>query len=152
MVCKEYNWRFNNLPVDAQTAGEHLSELEEQHKSLTPEIVLEDARPSDAVLHSCFEWNDQSAAEKYRLNQARYLICNLVVVQQTSDTPKSVRAFVSIAPLPQKGEYVSVARAIVDPRYREQILQNAISELRAFKKKYADLKELADVFDAIDKL
>lgn len=152
MIYNKYQWRFNNQPVDAQTAGEHLAALEQQHKSLTPEIVLDDARPSNAVLHSCFEWDDHVAAEKHRIWQARYIISNIVVVKKESDTPKTVRAFISIAPLPNKGEFVSIGRAISDERYREQILQNAITELRAFKKKYTDLKELSAVFDAIDTL
>lgn len=41
---------------------------------LTPDIVLDSARPSDSPLHKHFEWDDSVAAEQYRRNQARTLL------------------------------------------------------------------------------
>ncbi|HUD75319.1 MAG TPA: hypothetical protein VMQ76_09630, partial [Terracidiphilus sp.] len=41
---------------------------------LLPEKVVEAARPVSSPLHSWFEWNDNKAAENYRIWQARQLI------------------------------------------------------------------------------
>ena len=150
-----YTWRINNQPVDAQSAGEHLAALELQHNSLTPELVLDDARPSDALLHPCFEWDDTKAAEKYRVEQARYIIGNIVVhieQRESEKIPETTRAFISITTLPHKGEFVSVKRAFSNDAYHEQILQNARAELRAFQKKYNGLTELDAVFSVIDQV
>lgn len=35
---------------------------------------------------------------------------------------------------------------------KNQVLKNALNELKAFQKKYANLQELAEVFSAIDAL
>ena len=61
-----YFWK-RKLPVSAQMAGEYLEELEKKHSALTPEIVLEESREENAVLHKCFEWDDTKATEGYEL-------------------------------------------------------------------------------------
>ena len=35
--------------------------------TLTPELVVEDARPEESPLHAHFEWDDQIAGEQFRL-------------------------------------------------------------------------------------
>lgn len=153
-----YQWKRNNdMHIDAQTAGEHLAKLEQKHKFLTPEIVLDDSRPAGSVLHSCFEWNNTVAAEKYRLYQARHIIGNIVLVvaqpkNEPATPPQTVRAFLSISPLPKKGNFISLSSVISNPEYHAVALQNALCELAAFQKKYSFLEELTDVFNAIDQL
>ena len=42
--------------------------------NVTPESVLEKAKDKKSELHKCFDWDDKSAANKYRLQQARQII------------------------------------------------------------------------------
>lgn len=42
--------------------------------------------------------------------------------------------------------------AMSDPVLREQVLARAYSELQAFRRKYEHLTELAQVFEAMDRL
>lgn len=148
-----YGWKIN-YPVPAQVAGEHLENLKQQNGGIiTPQIVLDDSRDEQAVLHSCFTWDDSVAAENYRLYQARKIISSLTVTVEkinAPEEPKMVTALVNISPLRTKGKYVSVEVAMNDVAYREQVLQNALSELRAFQNKYSTYKELAGVCKAID--
>ncbi len=146
-----YQWKFPQ-PVPAQIAGEYLDGLKEKHDGvLTPEVVLETSRDTDAVLHPCFEWDDSKAAESYRLYQARKIITSLVV---TIDTPnkeaKTVNALVNVAPLHVKANYIPITVAMNNVASREQVLKNALIELRAFQNKYAIYSELAEVCKAID--
>ena len=51
---------------------------------LTPQSVVEYARNNpDTILYECFEWDDVSAAEKHRIEQARTLIRGVKVVIKT---------------------------------------------------------------------
>jgi hypothetical protein len=141
------------MPIKAQQAGEHLERLERQHGMVTPRLIVDDARPQQSLLHKCFEWNDAEAAEKYRETQAGYLLRNLIAVKVTSmqQEQSDVRAFVSVVKN-DNNCFVSVATAMSNEDMRQQILENALSELQAIKKKYTQLEELAEVFAALDRI
>ena len=146
-----YKWKVDFYPVPAQVAGEYLENLRVENGGiLTPEVVLNASRKEDAVLHSCFEWNDSVAAEKFRLEQSRHLIANITVITETTSEPKTVRAFINISPPATKGKYTTLYIAMNNTATRKQALLNALRELRAFQNKFATYSELADVFKAID--
>jgi len=143
--------------VSAQIAGEELENIEHRNGSITPQAVVDAARPEGSVLHNIFEWDNDKAAEQYRLSQAGTFIRCIVKTTETEDK-KSVtyRAFVNVNPAGdtqnKQGSYINTRTALEDPVSREIILANAKREMKMFRKKYKDLAELADIFDAIDKL
>lgn len=103
---KQYQWRdsfLNFYRLDANIAGEVLADLESSEGQLTAQGVVDAARPKDSPLHPAFEWDDQKAAESFRLVQARSMIKSIEVVVQAPDadavTPKTVYFNV-----PQSGE------------------------------------------------
>ena len=146
---KHYSWKFEK-PVAAAVAGERLERLEREHGKVTPQIILDDARPDNSPLHKCFEWDDAKAAEEYRLQQARGILTALTVTVETTSEPIQVRAFVNVSPVNEKvGSVVAVIRAMSDEESKRNVLNMAMRELRQFEKKYSALKELADVFTAI---
>jgi hypothetical protein len=53
--------------------------------TLTPTEVLDAARNPDSLIHECFEWDDEKAADSHRLSQARALIrsVDLVIIEET---------------------------------------------------------------------
>jgi hypothetical protein len=60
-------------------SGPDLKELlleirEANDGTLTAQAVVDAARPPDHPLHQHFEWDEEKAAEKYRVQQARQLI------------------------------------------------------------------------------
>jgi len=151
-----YKYVGRSWGVPAQAAGERLKEIEERDGSVTPQAVVEDARPEDSVLHSAFEWNDEKAAEAYRIHQAGQLIRCIVVVPEKNDLAKEpVKLFINTKPTDdgqkRAGTYVNVRSAMENPVSRSVILSNAKHEMLVFKKKYSQLKELSLVFMAIDK-
>lgn len=143
------------LPVPAQTIGEELEKIEADKGTLVPHDVVKSARPKKSPLHSCFEWDDAAAAQKHRIDQARYLIRSVVVVYEDNGDedkdPKTIRAFVSTSS--ENGDdraYESIARVMSDDEKRKRLLTQALGELRAWKNRYQGFKEFAEVYDAIE--
>lgn len=103
---------------------------------LSPESVLDEARPDTSPLHRYFTWDDSLAAEQWRLDQASRLIRRYSVEVQTE--PEKVirpRAFVNTGPR----EYTPIDTAMHDPRMRDVVLASAIRELSALRRKYEHL-------------
>lgn len=139
-----YQWKVPGImPVDAQTAGNELQRIYERDGVIEPETVVEESKSPSAPLHSCFEWDDEKAAYKYRITQAQGIIRAIVAVDETEKSPET-RAFVSV-----EREYHPVSVVIRNPEKRDILLQNALNELHCFEKKYNSLRELSGVFSAI---
>lgn len=141
-----YRWKVPGImPVDAQTAGNELQRIYERDGVIEPETVVAESRTPSAPLHSCFEWDDEKAAHKYRITQAQNIIRAIVVVDEAKQP--ETRAFVNV-----QREYHPVSVVVRNPEKREILLQNALSELRWFERKYNTLQELSNVFAAIEEV
>lgn len=112
--------------------------------------VVEASRPKTAPLHSAFEWDDAKAAEAYRVDQAAHMIRHIDVVVERADGENApVRAFVSVK-RDEDRSYTSVQHALSDAELRAQVLASAWAELEAWRRRHAELIELAKVFAIID--
>lgn len=127
--------------------------------NLTPEAVVKNAESPRSPIHKFFTWDDSEAAKKCRLLEAQMLIRSVKVVVEThaQDKPLKVRAFVSVKPTGDDAAedseercYVPIKAVLSSEDYRRQMLEQAASELGAFRRKYSILKELSGVFDAVD--
>ena len=76
---------------------DQLQAIYDEHKRLTPSIVVTVAADPAHPLHERFVWDDSEAARRYRLVQASGLIRSVsVVVEREEDKPPvRVRAFVA---------------------------------------------------------
>ena len=143
-----YQWKIPLYKVDAQTAGEELERITKARHALTPDAIVDESRSEDAILHGCFEWNDQNAAERYRESQAQEIIRNIVTVNVDGETlSEPVRAFVSI-----QGNYESMDIVVKTKDYQDEMLQKALRDLRSFQHKYSGLTQLAEIFASIKTL
>lgn len=141
-----YQWKVPGImPVDAQTAGNELQRIYERDGVIEPETVVAESQTPSAPLHSCFEWDDEKAAHKYRITQAQNIIRAIVVVDEAKQP--ETRAFVNV-----QREYHPVSVVVRNPEKREILLQNALNELRWFERKYNTLQELSNVFAAIEEV
>lgn len=151
MAAYNFHWRPGiSYPVPAQTAGEHLEDLASRDGHLTAETVLDDSRPEDAVLHPCFEWDDATAAEKWRRKEATDLMGNLVTVKvmECEDRdPKemTIRAFSNLSGYREPGIFKLTTEAMKNNEDREKIIENARRELQAFIKKYKALVDIGEL-------
>lgn len=164
---KQYSWLVPTSKVSADVAGAVMEKIEETQGTLTKENFLEASRPEESPTHKLFEWDNDKAAEKYRLVQSGRYIANLRITivpsesrsQRVSarrdtdaETPYTVRAFMSVSPdRVDRGIFLNAESALKNAEHRKNVLLHAKCELTAFKKKYEAYNELAEVFDAIER-
>lgn len=120
---------------------------------LKPEAVLDAARPKASPLHSKFQWDDGLAAEGYRLWQARQLI--RVCVEKIEGVSSPFEVFVSLPSDRYNGDgggYRVTTDVLSDEDMRAEMLADALGELEVFRMKYKRLKELQEVFTAIQRV
>lgn len=124
---------------------------------LNPAHVVAAARDPSHILHDEFTWDDEDAAEQYRLAQAGALIrrVKFTVLRQDTQTQKVViqttRAYQSRpSARSANGGYESVEAIMANPAKRAELIGQVLRELAAYRKRYADLIALSDVWAAID--
>ena len=132
------------LKTDAQTIGEICERLE-KNGGLTAKRLVDESRPEDAPLHKEFEWDDATAAEAYREEQARYIIRS-IVIQPEPTKNDVVRAFFPVA---EQKVFESLPVILSDAKKTSALLDMALRELKAFELKYSTLSQLEPVFEAI---
>ncbi len=138
----------------AQEIGDGIEVIRHFHGGeVTPPQLVEFAEKRSSKLHKYFEWDDETAAKKHRLEQARYMLRVVCVLVDTTSGPQETRAFVSIkSHEDNKRKYTNVAEAIADEDYREQIIADAVKMLTTWRNKYAQYKEFRAVVNAVDRL
>jgi len=140
-----YEWN-RSRGVSAQVVGETVERLSDVNGGVCPSWALVDeARPEGSALHPMFEWNDWTAAEAYRREQARHHIRELRVV--TADDEEPVQAFVHIVRVGPDGPvegYRSTRLVVESSDETAQMLDEALSGLRAWQRRYSHLKDLVD--------
>jgi len=146
-----YKWKQGSrLDISAQVAGEELERIRVRNNGrLESAMVVEAARDESSPLYPAFEWDDQKAAHNFRVGQAGYIIRSVEVEVEQSQRSEPIRAFVSVV-RDEDRSYTSVSHALADPALRQQVLQSALRDLVAWRDRYAELTELAQVFAAID--
>lgn len=152
---QKYSWRNTSYPVKAETAAAELQRIEQEHGEVTPRILLDESTPEDAVMHPCYEWDDEKAADKYRLWQSRNILSCLTITYVDVERPEAkqieVRAYQNVSD-ERNGRFLNVQTAMAQTSTRETVLMNALKELAMFRKKYADLSELSKVISVIDEI
>lgn len=155
-------WKFENkYKANAEEAYAEIKSLE----VITPQNVVDLARSEDSVIHNDFEWDDSIAGEKFRCIQARDMIRSFVLIREEPQkivTDKNI-TFENPEPYPashlralhttsRPHEYAPVEYFVENQDEYQILLGKAIAELEAFKRKYAMIAELEDVFNAINNL
>ena len=116
---------------DAQVVGIHLERLTKKAKgTLATEEVLKDAKNSTSPIHKYFDWNNSTAAEKYRLQQARQLMGSIMEVVVIGKEQKVTRSYYSIVDSSKKNKYVPVEIALTTKKYTHQIIAEAQEHIK----------------------
>jgi len=135
--------------------------------TITPEVILDEARKKSSPLHCFFCWDNTAAAEEYRKIQAAALIRRIKVTIHTDhDTKLRVRAFVNVIEptsdhndtsdideqginCRQRGIYVTMESACRFDDYRNQMIQQCKRDVESFRQKYSALNEAANIINAM---
>ena len=133
--------------ADAQKVADEIASI---GLSVKPEEIVDKARDENTELHKCFEWNDTAAAEKYRVYQARQIVCHLVL-KEVDDKPqqREVRVFYKTD---YSEGYKPVAYIMKNESEYSKLLNRALAELKSFQHKYSTLKELDGLWEVINTL
>ncbi len=148
-----YGWSAGrSFKVSAQIVGEELERIEKEAGEVNPRLLVGHARPVASPLHSFFEWDDKTAAEEYRVEQARGIIQAVVVKAfDGAETRNPIRAFVNVSAEDGRG-YFGIASVMSDEEKRSQMIAQAKSEIEAWRDRYRALVEFSKVFESIDKI
>jgi hypothetical protein len=155
---QEFLPRFGRLSkTQAQQVGRELLAIKERHGGrLRPPDVVQAARPKSSPLHSFFDWDDSSAAERWRQAQAARLICSVEIEYVSAKgTTKPMVAFLSVRHKEPDAKgaqrcYLSAPEVMGNADLREQVIQEAAQQLIAWERRHEMLRDyFAATFQAI---
>lgn len=132
----------------AQEIGEFIENISDR----TPENILNAvAINKEHILYSYIEWDNKKAGYEYRLQQIRNIVNHITIETKKVGEDLPVRAFFSVKK-ERNGKtpiYVTLNMAFSNEYYRNQILSQAKSELRNWRERYKQYKELSGIIKAI---
>ena len=140
-----------------QIKKEALAELMRMSKAnggkITPEALVEAARDAESPLHEYFEWDNDTAAEKYRLMQARTLIrscrLNVTIHKRKMELPYYVRD--PEADSSEQG-YVETGRLPSQEDLAREVIVNEFKRAASQLRKARNMAEFFNMVGEIDEL
>ena len=131
MKKKKFKARYGSpFPKkDAQKVGEELDSIKKK-ALLNPENIVERAKNDKSVLHQYFDWDDNIASDKWRLQQARNIVNHVMEVIVIRNEEVEMRGFFNVIASSGEKIYVSQAEAISIPSYKKQLLREMESTLK----------------------
>lgn len=150
-ALKKYQWIQKGFAkgIDPDEAIKELERIESQYGALTPEHILDAAKPQDSIFHPLFTWDNKEAARLYRLQEARHLLNNIEVRVIHDGSERRIPVF-EVVKRPEGRVYKHV-----DSFTKEDILQVKTDAVRAFnywKSKLAVYKEFENIIPKIDEV
>lgn len=150
-------WRLSN--ARAERYGPYLDHLSQKHGKLTARVVVKASALRSAPTHDYFNWNDKSAANEYRLDQARKLMQSIVIVNMVNGREMETRQFYNVSvreiddrnsvPL-ESGPYIASGRVLSDTELRRRWLEKARIEAINWRDRYREFCEVAKICQAIE--
>lgn len=132
----------NTDKADPQIIGEALDGIAVAHGGrLKPEDVVAAAAERKSKLNRFFTWDDAEAGKMWRLEEARSLIRSVEIVDVDAPNDQRKRAWLSIADTHGRS-YQAVQQIEADPRLQALVLAQAIKDLRAWQRRYRDLRDI----------
>lgn len=136
-------WKMDIFNADAEKVYEDIEKIDDK----TPQNIVDYAKENpQSELYKCFTWDDTIAANKWRKQEARYVICNLVYEEKTDEEkePVTFRLY-------QKGDnnYTPVTKLVRNEDEYQNLLKRALAELHSFKERYKSLTELEEILSLI---
>ncbi len=124
-------------------------------KGLTAEEIVYEAKKSKSVLHNLFDWDNTSAANKYRLQQARILVNEVRVIIEE----KEFYAFENVNVTIDKAdtqetvrEYKTVVEILSNEKLRMQVIMSALNHLEYWEKQNERYTELSPIIAVAGKV
>ena len=142
-------------PATARDVGKVIDRLESRDEA-TPDRLVQEARKASSPAHKHFEWNDRKAGAKYRIEQAKYYLRSITIVEEdVEDRGCNVplRTWFPTEDSAGKRSYRNVERIKRDADMMSQVLMRAYAAIESWTHQYEALRkasELSGVFAAVD--
>lgn len=154
--------------VDPDAVREEFRRIYEREHELTPQTLVEESRDEDAILHPEFTWDDQEAAEKWRIEEGAHILRSHMTVFEIKtdkgvETTPPMRTLIKLelrgAEEPygekaqrwvQTGVYAPIHEVMADEEARRLYVRSAWFDLASWRRKYRDIAEFAEIFEQID--
>ena len=148
----EAHWETKGLfKADATQCAEEIKTLGE---GFAASDVVNLASDEGTELHKCFTWDNDKAADKWRLQEARIIVSNLKItyIKNEDEEPVETKVRVFYKNDSSKSSYKSTPFIVSEMDEHEKLLERAKRELEMFRAKYKMLTELNEIFEMIDAL
>lgn len=135
--------------ADFEVIRKAVVDLSARPEGVRPEDLLEEARSAKSPLHKFFEWDNDVAAEKYRIEQARKLIYTVTIrIIEDGHEPMRTNYAVRVVDIARGSVYRPIQDVMDNPAQRAQIVQRALLELQMWESRYESIVEFASIFAA----
>lgn len=139
-------WKINGkFHADAKKCKQ---EIESIGSDVKPKQIVDYAKNPETELHKCFTWDNDLAAEKCRLYEARQIVCNLVIVESDSggENETQIRVFHKTD---NEDGYKPLQFILQDKDEYKKLLEQCSYDLKNLKKKYQTISEYQEIWDLI---
>lgn len=146
----KYSWKFYQFDADANKVGKELESI--GVKDITNKDVLEYAKTHrDSEVAKCFDWDNETASNKWRLHQATTILTNIsIVIDDDKEPVEKTRVYVSAkSKEADKRVFKKLVDVLEDDEEYKALLEKASEELNNCEKKYRELIKLQDLKDII---
>lgn len=141
-------WKTGYYKADPEQAYKEIMSLEE----ITAQNVVNMAKSEESSIHNEFEWDDAIAGNKWRCQQARVLMDNLVIEYESRERDEEPVLIKVLHTTPDRKDYKPIEFFITHEDEYQKLLNCAIREVKAYQNKYRTISELHGLFAEIDKL
>lgn len=146
---KNYTWTAGaRIRADPNVIGREIDRLSNGHGNISVETYIENARNKNSPLYNTITHDPNIALEQWNKHEARHVLECIRVINVETKQPE--RPIINVSE--RHGTYTKVEVIKSDPDLRKIALKNALRELKAFREKYKEIKELMSVITEIDKL
>jgi len=136
--------------VSAQLIRETAEAIERRDGLCHPAAFVAEVE-NDPELRPLFEWDDATAAQLRRIEEARRVLRTVQIEVKGQEKP--VPAFVHVHRVTKEGVadgYASVKA--LRPGDRAGVLADALKQMNGLRERYEQLSELAPIWEAIDRV
>jgi hypothetical protein len=140
---------------DVEAVGAILERLTGDDEGDVPRRLVEASRPKTSATHHLFEWDNNAAADLYRLVQAQRIIRGIEIVFEDPEGEEvRGRAFPSLS-IGGSGErgYMPLAKVLSDEDLTRQLVEEAKADAAAWARRHEAIRKLAEarvMFSAVD--
>lgn len=136
----KFSWKLESFAkgINPNKAAKEFKKVESKFGSLTPENLLLHSKDETSLFHSLFEWDDDVAAVKWRLQQARTIINNIELVVVSDGEERKISAY-EIIRSDDSSSYKRIDTFTADER--EQVKKRTVAELNSIRNKLSIYKE-----------